>query len=648
MATIYGRVPPPEMQLELLNRQETQQVIGDEDVAKAISTLQKYKDGKANLEERVIQDEQWWKLRHWEVIRGKKQNNFDSPQPSSAWLFNTVLNKHADAMDNYPEPAALPREKSDKDSATMLSSVLPVVMEYNEFEQVYSDGWWEKLKHGTAVYGVFWDKTKENGLGDIAIRGIDLLKIFWEPGITDIQKSRNLFIVDLIDEDILNDQYPEYKGKLKGNGIDVKQYIYDDTVDTSDKAVVVDWYYKRSAPDGRTVVQYAKIVGNTLLYASENDPEYQQRGWYDHGQYPVIMDTMFPEKGTPVGFGLIAISKDPQIYIDKLMANILESSLMNTKKRFFISSSTNINEEEFSDWNKPFVHVEGSLDDTRVKEIVCQPINNIYLAVVQQKIEEMKDTAGNRDVNSGGTGSGVTSGAAIAALQEAGNKVSRDMISAAYRAFTNVCEMVVELMRQFYEESRAFRIIAPNVEGGYDFVDFDNSKIKDQQIGVDAQGAPLFRRPIFDIKIKAQKQNPFSKMEQNENAKELYRLGFFAPEKAQEASIAIDAMNFEGIDEIREKILQGQTLFNICQQLMQENQMLKMAMNATMPIAPNLGQNRPPSQAGEEIPAEANNPPSALANGSPSPMRPYTQKILRKSQMDMSRPNNSATPGTGR
>ena len=234
-------------------------------------------------------------------------------------------------MDNYPEPAALPREKSDKDSATMLSSVLPVVMEYNEFEQVYSDGWWEKLKHGTAVYGVFWDKTKENGLGDIAIRGIDLLKIFWEPGITDIQKSRNLFIVDLIDEDILNDQYPEYKGKLKGNGIDVKQYIYDDTVDTSDKAVVVDWYYKRSAPDGRTVVQYAKIVGNTLLYASENDPEYQQRGWYDHGQYPVIMDTMFPEKGTPVGFGLIAISKDPQIYFDKLMANILESSLMNTK-----------------------------------------------------------------------------------------------------------------------------------------------------------------------------------------------------------------------------------------------------------------------------------------------------------------------------
>ena len=214
MATIYGRVPPPEMQLELLNRQETQQVIGDEDVAKAISTLQKYKDGKANLEERVIQDEQWWKLRHWEVIRGKKQNNFDSPQPSSAWLFNTVLNKHADAMDNYPEPAALPREKSDKDSATMLSSVLPVVMEYNEFEEVYSDGGWEKLKHGTAVYGVFWDKTKENGLGDIAIRGIDLLKIFWEPGITDIQKSRNLFIVDLIDEDILNDQYPEYKGKL--------------------------------------------------------------------------------------------------------------------------------------------------------------------------------------------------------------------------------------------------------------------------------------------------------------------------------------------------------------------------------------------------------------------------------------------------
>ncbi len=653
MATIYGRVPPPEMQLELLNRQETQQVIGEKEVSEAINTLTQYKSGKANLENRIVQDELWWELRHWEALKGKKQNESSSPEPSSAWLFNAIINKHADAMDNFPEPIVLPREKDDTASAKVLSSVLPVVMEYNEFEDTYSSNWWEKLKHGTAAYGIFWDSRKENGLGDIAIREIDLLKLFWEPGITDIQDSRNLFVVDLVDEDILDEQYPEYKGQLGGNTIDVKKYIYDDTVDTENKSVVVDWYYKRVAPDGRTILHYAKFVGKTLLYASENDPQYQQRGYYDHGKYPIVLDCLFPEKGTPIGFGYVAICKDPQIYIDKLSGNILENSMMNTKKRFFVSSATNINEDEFLDWNKPLVHVEGELNDTRLKEIVCQPLGGIYLSVVQQKIEELKDTAANRDVNSGGVGGGVTSGAAIAALQEAGNKASRDMISASYRAYTQICHIVLELMRQFYDEARSFRITG--TAGQYEFIDMDNSAIRDQQIGTDPSGVPLYRRPVFDLNVKAQKQNPFSRMEQNEIAKELYRLGFFNPDKAQEAMIAIDMMNFEGIDEIREKIMQGQTLQNVCQQLMMENQQLKsiMMMAAGQPAPqPPVGGAGQPSAPGNAVPsASGGGASSGLASLSDSVMasrRPqagYTQKLVQRSKTDMDRATNKAMPG---
>ena len=145
-------------------------------------------------------------------------------------------------MDNYPEPVVLPRERSDEESAKVLSSVLPVILEYNDYEQTYSDNWWEKLKHGTAAYGVFWNSAKENGLGDVDIREIDLLKLFWEPGVTDIQKSRNLFLAELVDEELLEQQYPEHKGHLGGGAIDIKQYVYDDTVDTSGKSVVVDWY----------------------------------------------------------------------------------------------------------------------------------------------------------------------------------------------------------------------------------------------------------------------------------------------------------------------------------------------------------------------------------------------------------------------
>ena len=219
---------------------EKAQPIGMKEIQEAAAILKKYKDGKANLETRIVEDEQWWELRHWEVIR--RQKNTVNPQPTSAWLFNAILNKHADAMDNYPEPVVLPREKSDEESARMLSSVLPVVMEYNEFEQTYNDNWWEKLKHGTSVYGVFWNSAKENGLGDIDIQEIDLLKLFWEPGITDIQKSRNLFIVELVDEDLLDRQYPQYAGKMGGSTVDVKEYLYDDTVDNTGKSACAGWH----------------------------------------------------------------------------------------------------------------------------------------------------------------------------------------------------------------------------------------------------------------------------------------------------------------------------------------------------------------------------------------------------------------------
>lgn len=637
MATFFGKVPnglpgvessnavSDEMQAMLLTRKEDQKTITEEDIRKASTILTKYKAGKANLEKRVVEDELWWELRHWEVLRKAKRNT-SSPEPNSGWLFNAILNKHADAMDNYPEPIVLPREQSDEESAKMLSEILPVVMEYNDFEQTYSDNWWEKLKHGTAAYGVFWNPTKENGLGDVDVRKIDLLKIFYEPGVDDIQKSRNLFIVDLVDNDLLESEYGELlKGKKPSNAIDVAEYIYDDTVDTSEKSVVVDWYYKVKAANGRTILHYVKFVGDVLLYASENDPDYRERGFYDHGKYPVVFDTLFPEKGTPVGFGYVAICKDPQLYIDKLFGNILETSLMATKKRFFVSSSTAINKEQFLDTTEPLVTVEGELDDRRIQEIVTQPLSSIYVDVANLKIEEMKETAANRDVNSGGAGS-VTAAAAVSALQAAGNKSSRDMIAASYRAYTEIDELVTELLRQFYDEARSFRILGDGAK--YKFVQISNARLGEQSIGFDSEGNELFRKPIFDIKIKAQKRDVFSRMEQNERAKELYAMGFFNPDKAQEAQIALEMMDFEGIETVRERIAQGQTLMNICMQLQSENAMLKMAITGQPQPAITAGGGAP---AAAEMPNGAKNEAASGIMQAQTPMTGYGEALAKRS-----------------
>ena len=120
--------------------------IGAAEAAAALQTLQRYKAGKAALDKRLIDNELWFRMGHWKNYRDPLMPG--KAQPSSGWLFNSIANKHADAMDNYPEPMVLPRAADDQATAHALSSVLPVVLEQADYEQVYSDVWWRKLKQG--------------------------------------------------------------------------------------------------------------------------------------------------------------------------------------------------------------------------------------------------------------------------------------------------------------------------------------------------------------------------------------------------------------------------------------------------------------------------------------------------------------------
>ena len=544
------------------------QVIGREQILKAQQTLMKYKEGKANLETRIVENEQWYKIRHWECLRDKT----DEIKPTSAWLFNCIANKHADAMDNFPAPNILPREEGDKGEAEMLTSIIPVVLDQNEFEQTYSDVWNYKLKTGTGVYGIFWDNTKLNGLGDINIRKVDIINLFWESGIQDIQKSRNFFHVELKDNDLLAGQYPQLQGKLGTGTMDIAKYVYDDNVDTNNKSIVVDWYYKKNQ-NGKTVLHYCKYVNDVVLFATENDPNYAEKGWYDHGLYPFVFDTLFPVEGTPCGFGYIDIGKDAQAYIDRGNQAIMKNMMANARPRYFIRTDGAVNEQEFSDTSKDFIHVDGNLGQDSILPVQPNTLNNIYVEVINNKIDELKETTGNRDISTGGTTAGVTAASAIAAMQEAGSKLSRDNNKASYRVFRKICLMIIELIRQFYDMPRCFRIMGEN--GAARFVQYSNAGILPQHQGNDFGQDMGFRLPLFDIEVTAQKQSPYSKMSQNELALQFYQAGFFNPQIADQALACIDMMDFDRKHFVAQKIAQNGTMYQ--QLMMAQQQVVQLA-----------------------------------------------------------------------
>ena len=545
------------------------QVIGREQIQAAQLTLQKYKEGKSNLETRIVENEQWFKLRHWECMRKAETNQVE---PSSGWLFNAIANKHADAMDNFPSPNVLPREEGDKGEAEMLSSILPVILEQNDFEETYDNVWDYKLKAGTGIYGVFWDKEKLNGLGDITIKKVDIINLFWESGITDIQRSRNLFHVELADNDLLMGAYPQLDGKLGNSTMDLSKYIYDDSVDTNNKSAVVDWYYKKRQ-NGKVVLHYCKYVNDQVLFATENEPEYAERGWYDHGLYPFVFDPLFSVEGTPCGFSYIDVGKSAQEYIDRGNQAIMQNMLANARPRHFVRTDGSVNEEEYADLSKDFIHVDGNLGQDSILPVQGKPLNDIYVTVITNKVDELKEVTGNRDISTGGTTSGVTAASAIAAMQEAGSKLSRDASKAAYRAFRKVCLMVIELIRQFYDIPRCFRIMGEN--GAQRFVQYSNAGISPQFQGIEMGVDMGYRTPLFDIEITAQKQSPYSKMSQNELALQFYQAGFFNPQMADQALACLDMMDFDRKQFIMQKIAQNGGMYQ--QMLMMQQQMLQMA-----------------------------------------------------------------------
>lgn len=552
--------------MEQEKMQVTEAAIGAEQLKELTAILEKYKAGKSQTEQRILASEQWWKLRN--STEEQKATNIGSDggfKSVSGWLHNVIVSKHADAIEAYPEPNILPREESDRAEAKVLSAIIPCVLEHNKFEATYSDVMWQKLKTGTGAYKVVWDSSKLGGLGDIGIERVNLLNIYWEPGVTDIQRSRYLFHTELCDKDILEQTYPELKDKLKGQTFVSTKFLYDDTVDTENKFTLIEVYYHKQI-NGRQTVQYIKYVNDIVLYATENT-EMAETGLYDHGKYPYVFDPLFPIEGSPCGYGYVDICRNPQTEIDLLKTSFVKNAMVGATPRYFKRQDGGVNEEEFLDLSKPLVNVNGNLGEDSLRQIEFRPLDSIYVNVLDRTIQELRETSGNTETSTGNISSGVTAASAIAALQEASGKGSRDSTQAAYRAYGEIVELCIELIRQFYDMPRQFRIVGQY--GMEQFISYSNAGLQPQYQGTDFGTDMGYRLPVFDIKISAQKKNVYTKVTQNELALQFFDKGFFNPQLTDQALMCLDMMEFDGKDGIMQKIAQNGTMFQKLIQYMQ-------------------------------------------------------------------------------
>ena len=572
------------------------QPIGAEQLQKFTQVLEKYKAGKTQTENRILASENWWKLRNTVEEQKVSKIGGDGGFTSvSGWLHNVIVSKHADAMEAYPEPNILGREETDKGEAKVLSAIVPCILEQNNFESTYSDVAWQKLKTGTGVYKVVWDSSKLNGLGDISVERCNLLNIYWEPGVTDIQRSRYFFHTELCDKDVLEQQYPQLVGKLKGKSFVSTKFLYDDHVDTENKHTVIDVYYHKFV-EGRKTLQYCKYVGDQVLYATENDtqpvldeitgqvkPPMAVTGLYDHGKYPYVFDALYPIEGSPCGYGYIDICRNPQTVIDLLNTSFVKNAMVGAVPRYFKRQDGGVNTEQFLDLSNPLVDVTGNVNEDALRRIEHTPLDSNYIQVLDRTIQELRETSGNTETSTGNISSGVTAASAIAALQEASGKGSKDSTQTSYRAYTHIVDLCIELIRQFYNLPRQFRIVGEY--GMQQYISYTNAALVPQHQGNDFGQDMGYRRPVFDIKVSAQKKNVYTKVSQNELALQFFQHGFFNPQMTDQTLMCLEMMDFDGKDGIMQKVAQMGTMY---QKLIQYMQLALTLANVADPAAANM------------------------------------------------------------
>ena len=325
--------------------------------------------------------------------------------------------------------------------------------------------------------------------------------------------------------------------------------------------------------------------------------------------YPFVCQALYPIEGSICGYGLTDIGRDTQTQIDLMNKAITDNTIAGARPRHFVRNNGSVNEAEYTDLSKDLVHVDGNLNEDNIRPIESKQLSSIYVDVLNMKIDEIKQITSNQDVNNGAAPNGVTAASAIAALQETSGKASRASNKAFHRAFREVCYQIVELIRQFYDVPRTFRITPDSM--GEQFVQYSNQGLVPQQQILNGNDMGL-RLPEFDIEVTSEKSSPYKKMEQNELALNFYQQGFFNPQMADQAIACLEMMDFNHKDEVIQRVRANGTIM----QMMLQYQQIALTLaqkyepqTADMMAQTILSQGGQPIPQGGEVDLDINDEP---------------------------------------
>lgn len=445
---------------------------------------------------------------HWYNFGDKNPQNDSLPRPNIPILSSAIENLKADYNDEFPE-AVITKESVHSDAlAKVLTAVVRQELDLCDFEVEYGNIVQDILQDGWGCFEVGYNPDANGGMGGSYIRSVMNKNFLCDPAVRDLQDGRACFKIDMKPKYWFKQRYPEQFPFMKED----REYIQfnhetitdaDNNMSNSTFSLIEIWVREYDPETCRHKVHFAKVAGHQLLELSTTDyPD----GYYSHGMYPFVITSLFPQRGTELGLGLVDIFKDPQRFSDKAVQIILANLYRAAKPRIVVDENYLSNPEEVLDADVEVIRTRGNVAQAYAWQ-QTQPLPNTAFGVVDYLTGTIKNESGTNDQSRGQTSAGVTAASAITALQEMSTKRSRMGAQRLQHSFRKAVYMLLDVIKEKHLVPRQLEI---TLNGTPVAVKFDRKWMAEQL--KDADGTPL----VPFVAIKSARQTRYSKMAHNE------------------------------------------------------------------------------------------------------------------------------------
>jgi hypothetical protein len=631
---IFNSTEPPEPNKDEINTPDEEKLVK---MVEQDYTV--FKEKRSGREELWRKEQQLWAGDHWKGLRPPDNGPYpERMEYVGNYAWSQLESIVARLTGWVPTPDFEPTEPGDEQKAALLNVFIPWELNQIKFKQKHIRAVRRMVIHGPIIYKVIYDPTVNGGkgmnryIGQNDILPVNFGSFFPDPAVKDfidLQKGRAHIINNLLTLDYIRERWPKQGVKVQADNQSSDTEIFDrdsdtvvgNTVQTEDNRTtvnVLEYWYKgtpkyMSSEDTKIFKELAdqqllegkdpmenmqkskgKAKGIHCLYVTTNGVFLEHKAYvYDHGQYPIIARTLFPEENNPWGKGYARDMIAPQTFYNRFVELAIEITAKMGNSVIVYGTGASLTEAFKTIWkrfrSKPGAMLPLQGDVNQVKELQGVPPNPGIYQYIQHFLEMLQKIPGMFDSANGSANPNVTSG-----------RQSESLIAAAQGRLSNAAELIedavqesieqyISLCAQFYSTERVARITGKDVTFSREsIISTAQTKYETGEMTIDPatgeeipEEIPVMEEyvPRFDVKVNIGVEKPRDREYYIQTAMNLLQtmdpMTQMPMIDAKAVKYTLENGRMEPMSVIEERMKVAQQQMMMMQQLQQENAMLQ-------------------------------------------------------------------------